>query len=74
MGGDWFFGNIVLFEIFGVNVKIKNIFILFKFIFMERYFLLIWFWFFLIDMYVLGDLMMILLFILKFGLMFLIFC
>lgn len=31
MGGDWFFGNIVLFEIFGVNVKIKNIFIIFKF-------------------------------------------
>lgn len=42
-GGDWFSGNIASFETSGVNVKIKNTFIIFKFIFMERHFLLIWF-------------------------------
>lgn len=40
-GGDWFSGNIASFETSGVNVKIKNAFIIFKFIFMERHFLLI---------------------------------
>lgn len=37
-GGDWFSGNIASFETSGVNVKIKNTFIIFKFIFMERHF------------------------------------
>lgn len=64
-GGDWFSGNIASFETSGVNVIIKNTFILFKFIFMERHFLLIWFWPSLTDMYVSVDLMMILLLILK---------
>lgn len=73
-GGDWFSGNIASFETSGVNVKIKNTFIIFKFIFMERHFLLIWFWPSLTDMYVSVDLMMILLLILKSGSMFLIFC
>lgn len=39
-GGDWFSGNIASFETSGVNVRIKNTFIIFKFIFMERHFLL----------------------------------
>lgn len=64
-GGDWFSGNIASFQTSGVNVKIKNTFIIFKFIFMERHFLLIWFWPSLTDMYVSVDLMMILLLILK---------
>lgn len=42
-GGDWFSGNIASFQTSGVNVKIKNTFIIFKFIFMERHFLLILF-------------------------------